>query len=95
MISITASQGRSQKMMTIAVKDNGLGIPAEKLGVIFRPFARVHLTTEEGSGIGLACVKRLVDKLAGDVTVTSEEGVGSTFTVTLRVADELENDSAP
>lgn len=72
--------------VVIDVQDNGLGIPADKLEDIFRPYRRAHGKDIEGSGIGLACVKKIVDRLGGSVTVTSREGEGSTFRVTLRAA---------
>jgi|GEM_PF-861435 len=71
----------------IAVSDNGLGIPAEKLELIFRPFQRAHGNKIEGSGIGLACVKKLLERIGGAITVESQVGQGSVFTVTLRQLD--------
>jgi signal transduction histidine kinase len=67
--------------LKVDVTDNGLGIPTDKLDEVFRPYRRVHAGVAEGSGIGLACVKKIVDHLNGTVSVQSKEGVGSTFTV--------------
>lgn len=74
---------RSEYDFALAVQDNGVGIPSEKMDLIFRPFQRAHDRNIEGSGIGLACVKKLVDRLGGAVEVVSEPGKGSTFCVIL------------
>lgn len=74
------------RSVTITISDNGLGIPKEKLPAIFRPFQRAHRALPiEGTGIGLASVKKLVEKLGGDIEVESAEGKGSTFFVNLVV----------
>ncbi len=81
-----SSQYRHTSELSISFKDNGIGIPPDRLDVIFRPFQRAHNDPAvPGSGIGLACVKKLVDSLNGRVFVESQEGEGSTFTVVLRV----------
>lgn len=75
---------RTDRFAKVSIKDNGLGIPAGKLDAIFRPFQRAHGKEIEGSGIGLACVKKLLEKLGGEIEVISKEGEGSQFIVTLR-----------
>lgn len=68
----------------IIVKDNGIGIPKEKLDSIFEKFVRVDKTIKrenEGSGIGLSIVKSLVDLLEGDIHIESSENIGSQFTI--------------
>ncbi len=70
----------------VTVTDNGPGIPAESLGVIFDPF----YTTKppgKGTGLGLNIVYRLVTRYRGTVTVDSEEGAGARFTVRFPVKD--------
>lgn len=77
----------SPRDVTLAIQDHGLGIPSSKLDTIFRPFQRAHTDVVphvEGSGIGLACVKKLVERLGGEIKVQSTEGAGTTFTVSLR-----------
>jgi signal transduction histidine kinase len=86
-ISITATY-ISPRYVQFLVKDNGLGIPSNRLQDIFRPFQRAHSKDIEGSGIGLACVKKLVSCLRGDVSVQSEVGVGSTFKVVLPLVED-------
>ncbi len=71
--------------VVVAIRDTGRGIPADKLSQVFRPFFRAHPDVSEGSGIGLACVRKLVDKVGGQIRVESDETSGTTFFVTLRV----------
>ncbi|HEV2458563.1 MAG TPA: ATP-binding protein [Ktedonobacterales bacterium] len=68
------------------VCDTGVGIPAAELPHLFERFHRVqntHARTQEGTGIGLALVRELVDLHGGDVRVASVPGAGSTFTVAI------------
>lgn len=70
----------------IIVQDTGVGIPYDKLNVIFQRFRQVdELLTRraEGSGIGLSLVKSLVEAHKGTIEVSSVEGVGSKFVITL------------
>lgn len=69
----------------VSIKDNGFGIPAEKLELVFDKYSRVHLgkTQIKGFGIGLNYVKNIVEKHNGEVSVTSETGKGSEFSVLL------------
>ena len=70
--------------VSFEVCDNGIGIPADKVEVIFRPFQRGHQGEKvEGWGVGLASVSRLLEKLGGSIEVHSNPGEGSTFRITL------------
>ena len=74
--------------LLISVKDTGIGIPKEKQAMIFERFVQVDSSFTrkcEGSGIGLALVKSLVEKHQGKIAVESEEGKGSTFIVSLPI----------
>jgi PAS domain S-box-containing protein len=69
----------------IAVKDNGIGIDSDYYEKIFMIFQRLHTKgTYEGSGMGLAIVKKNIDKLDGDIWVDSEVGKGSIFYFTIK-----------
>jgi signal transduction histidine kinase len=65
------------------VRDNGLGIPARYLPKMFSAFQRLHGNIAKGEGIGLALVRRMVERHEGRVWLESTEGVGSTFFVEL------------
>jgi two-component system, OmpR family, phosphate regulon sensor histidine kinase PhoR len=72
--------------VTIAVTDNGVGIPRPEHRRIFEKFYRIDdrlSRTKEGSGLGLAIVKHVARAHRARVTVASEEGHGSTFTIRL------------
>ena len=68
--------------LRIAVRDTGIGIPADKIGSVFGAFTQADQTTTRrfgGTGLGLAICKKLVDAMDGRFTVTSEVGEGSVF----------------
>ncbi len=61
------------------VRDNGPGIAAEALPLLFKPFSRLDHLRAEGHGLGLSIVRHIVERLGGQVGVHSEIGRGSTF----------------
>ena len=73
----------------LSVKDTGLGIPAAALPTIFDPYRRAHRGAQ-GTGLGLAVVKGLVEAHGGTIGVESVEGHGSCFTVSLPKARRRE-----
>lgn len=89
----TSARGRievrvdyTERDCIIKISDNGIGIPAERLPLIFDRFYQVEQDNNRnfgGTGIGLALVKELVDALKGKINVRSGEGTGTVFTVTL------------
>jgi PAS domain S-box-containing protein len=86
LINISAPEQTNRGAVSFIISDTGLGISKEKIETIFRPFQRAHSGSVEGSGIGLACVKKLLQKLGGSVTVESQEGSGTQFTIKLPLA---------
>jgi protein-histidine pros-kinase len=73
----------------IRVTDNGVGIRKEDMGRLFHEFEQLEKGTArryEGSGLGLALTKKLVEFQGGSIRVESEFGAGSVFTVTLPIA---------
>jgi PAS domain S-box-containing protein len=86
-IGLTAERQGSD--VVVSVRDNGLGIPSDKLASIFELFTQVDRSLERaqgGLGIGLALVKRLVEMHGGTVEASSPgPGLGSTFVVRLPV----------
>lgn len=78
-------------MLTVEVKDSGIGIPKEQQENIFNRFYQIDDTTtrsSEGSGIGLALTKELAELHRGNLSVSSSEGIGSVFTVVIPVTRE-------
>jgi len=65
------------------VRDNGDGIAPETLGRLFTPFTRLNQVRARGHGLGLSIVRRIVEKLGGQIGVESQVGQGSTFFFTL------------
>lgn len=76
--------GKSKSLCQIEIQDQGIGIPTEHLDKIFGMFTRLHRKDEyEGTGIGLAVCRRIVDQCGGAISVRSILGEGSIFTVTI------------
>ena len=82
-----------KKYIQIAVIDTGIGISPEGINKLFQPFIQIDSTLNrqyQGTGLGLALVKNLVEIHGGKVDLTSEVGVGSCFTVYLPFANDTE-----
>ncbi len=86
---VTIAAVRDGERVTITVADNGIGIAPDQHEKIFEVFTRLHGDAEyQGTGIGLATVRKAARLMGSDVTVTSEVGVGSTFSILLPAAPE-------
>jgi signal transduction histidine kinase/ActR/RegA family two-component response regulator len=85
MVTLTTRLVGDGQRVRFEVVDNGHGIPDEQQGALFQPFNRLGAehTTVEGTGLGLALVKRLVEGMDGEVGFSSARGTGSTFWVDL------------
>ena len=72
--------------LTFAVKDTGIGIPADKLDRLFKSFSQVDSSTTRkygGTGLGLVICEKLVKMMGGQIRVESQAGTGTTFTFTI------------
>ncbi len=81
------SQSAESTQLALSVEDTGIGIPADKLEIIFDRFQQVasaytRSMSRSGTGLGLAITKKLVELMNGSITVASEAHKGSTFTCT-------------
>ncbi len=91
-ITVTVSQQEHEGncWAKLSVQDQGLGIPAEEVPHIFKPFYRASnvLHSVAGTGIGLASVSQIIEQHGGTIFVESEEGVGTIFTARLPLKGE-------
>ena len=81
----------------VAVRDTGIGIPAERIDRLFRSFSQVDASTTRnfgGTGLGLAICRRLTELMGGRMWVESQQGAGSTFHFTM-VARPARAESPP
>lgn len=86
-IELKPQQRNGKLWTTIAVSDNGIGIPQEALNELFQPFQQVSKETSVkygGTGLGLAISQRMCQLMGGDITVISTKGEGSIFTIWLQ-----------
>ncbi|MCC5786072.1 MAG: response regulator [Phycisphaerales bacterium] len=86
-IRVMAEGGEeTPERLTVEVEDTGIGMNAEQIERIFKPFVQADASTTRrfgGTGLGLHISRRLANLLGGDLSVRSEEGSGSVFTITI------------
>jgi two-component system, sporulation sensor kinase E len=78
--TLTVSSGFEDDFVFVRFSDTGPGIPSESIGKVFDPF---FSTRDDGTGLGLTIVHRIVDEHGGHIEVTSDAGTGTAFTVHL------------
>ena len=101
-VSTAARSARSadeKVLLDFHVTDTGIGIPPERLGVLFKPFSQVDSSTTRkygGTGLGLAICDRLCQLMGGSISVQSNPGQGSRFHFSIQtVVVDLADDKAP
>lgn len=83
---LSESDGRAE--LRFSIRDTGIGIPPDKIGLLFNKFTQVDASTTRkfgGTGLGLAISKQLVELMGGKIGVTSQEGIGSEFWFTVQM----------
>ena len=83
---IRIDAGQEDGAWTFSVSDNGIGIHADYHETIFHPFKRLHGREYQGSGVGLAICRRIVERHGGRIWVESSPGQGATFRFTIPAA---------
>ena len=83
--------GRERELLAVRVSDTGPGIAPQHQALVFEPFRQVdgsQARRHGGTGLGLPIARQLLERMGGDLTLTSTPGAGSTFTLVIPVAEE-------
>ena len=84
-------------LLHFSVRDTGIGIPENKIGVLFDKFIQVDTSTTRkfgGTGLGLAISKQLVELMGGAISVNSQAGKGSEFCFTIRLGRSKQSEAS-
>ena len=84
---VTLDIGWSDGHLSAAVRDTGVGIPAESLARVFEPFQRMGGSRVEGTGLGLTITRKLVELMGGTIRASSVPGKGAEFAVRIPAAE--------
>ncbi|NLG97810.1 MAG: PAS domain-containing protein [Chloroflexi bacterium] len=88
---LPSGQRGAAGQVRLVVEDNGIGFDEQHLSRIFQPFERLHGRSEyEGTGMGLAICRKIVERHHGSITATSRPGEGSRFIITLPMIQRSE-----
>jgi PAS domain S-box-containing protein len=93
----TVEENENDILLRFSVRDTGIGIPEDKIRLLFAKFSQVDTSTTRqygGSGLGLVISKQLAELMGGEVGVSSEEGKGSEFWFTVRLGRQAEGTQA-
>ncbi len=85
---ITENTGEDYIVLKVSIMDSGIGIPADKINNLFKPFSQitgVETRSFGGTGLGLVICKEYITLMNGEIVVTSEQGKGSSFNFTARL----------
>lgn len=87
--SVNLTAERQDELVTVSIRDTGIGIDQKRFEEIFKPFEQLNPSNDEpvsGIGVGLSITQKLIDKHGGKIWLESEMGVGSCFYFTLRIS---------
>ena len=88
--SVSSGYKQEGERVVFYVKDTGLGIEPEKLGRVFQRFAKLN-NFAQGTGLGLSICKTIIERLGGEIAVSSEVGTGTTFTFWLPLENVIQD----
>ncbi|MFK2771780.1 ATP-binding protein [Bacteroides fragilis] len=88
--SVSYGYKQEGERVVFYVKDTGLGIEPEKLGRVFQRFAKLN-NFAQGTGLGLSICKTIIERLGGEIAVSSEVGTGTTFTFWLPLENVIQD----
>ncbi len=87
------SENLREAILRFEVHDTGIGIPADRLHLLFQPFSQVDASTRRhfgGTGLGLSIARELVERMGGTIAVESTPGAGALFWFTVKLAKQAD-----